>query len=226
MSEIDYRSCEWYFLPVNPLCTTTTSTTVSTTTTTTTRHIIPCLEGLVIESIYLYSQSDLLLLPEGYTHPCTSSIGIHLCNRAFFEVYGNGIYMADSLMNNADGNVGEITHSGKYTCTDYYNLPDDLTGGTWTGNILSRYSKTVLTHQQAIDIANAGGGGTTIDISLLSTMILYSSMCDGQIYPHSDVTWLRISNSTGQVLWNSCIEGQSIHTIDVCNTTTTTTTIR
>jgi hypothetical protein len=199
-----------------PIITTTTTTNPATTTTTTTQSIVQCLDGLIIEAIYLQLVGDMDLLPDEYVHPCPTSIGIHSCNRAFFEVYGNGVYMADSLLNNAHGVDGAVTYSGKEVCTDYFNTPADLTGGVWTGSPISRYSKTILTQQQAIDIANAGGGGNTIDLSLISAMTTYSSACDGTSDPHTDVTWLRISTSEGTVIWNSCVEGSQIYTIDVC----------
>ena len=211
--------------------TTTTTTTAPTTTTTTTNQLIQCLDGLIIEGIYLHSADDLALLPAGYTHPCPDPIlviGQHFCDRAFFEVYGNGVYMADSLLNNFGGTGGVETHSGKETCRDYYNTPSLLTPPIWYGNAYSRYSKTVLTQQQAIDIANAGGGGgTTISLSFLAAMTTYGATCDGVTDPHSDINWLRISTPDGTVLWNSCIVGDSIYTIDVCTpaTTTTTTTV-
>lgn len=261
MSIVDLKSCEYFFLPVNPLCstttttttiastttttsstststtsttssstttsstttttssstTTTTSTSSTTTTTTTAAPIIECLNGLVIETIYLATTDDLALLPSGYNYPCPSgTIGAHGCNRAFFELYGNGVYMADSLMNNARGTGGAITYSGKKTCTDYYNTPDYLTGGAWTGHPFSRYSRTVLTEQQAIDIAAAGGGGTTITVSFLAAMTTYSCSCDNNSQPHKDVTWLRISTAEGVVLYNGCISGSNLYTIDVC----------
>lgn len=228
MTVIDFRSCEYFFLPVNPLCTTTSTTTVisttttttttsvPTTTTTTTNPIINCLDGLIIETIYLNHINDVSLLPIGYTHPCAGTIGGHTCNRAFFELYGNGVYMADSLLNNLGGIGGAFTYSGLRTCTDYINTPAPLTGGVWAGNGRSRYSKTILTQQQAVDIANAGGGGTTITLSFLSAMTTYSSICDGQILPHNDINWLRISTPQGVVIWNSCITGNNIYTLDVC----------
>jgi len=207
--------------------TTTTTATPTTTTTTTETPIVHCLDGLIIETIYLHSTDDLALLPVGYDHPCSSKIGQHYCDCAFFEVYGNNVYMADSLLNNFDGSGGTTTYSGKQTCQDYHNTPSALTGGTWYGNAMSRYSKTILTQQQAIDIANAGGGGgTTINLSFLAAMTTYGATCDGTTKPHSDINWLRISTSNHPetALWNSCIVGNSIHTIDVCTSATTTTT--
>ena len=266
MTVVNLKTCEYFFLPVNPLCstttttttiastttttsstststtsttssstttsstttttssstTTTTSTSSTTTTTTTAAPIIECLKGLVVETIYLASPYDLALLPSGYTYPCPSgTIGAHGCNRAFFELYGNGVYMADSLMNNARGTGGATTYSGKKVCTDYYNTPAYLTGGVWTGHAFSRYSRTVLTEQQAIDIAAAGGGGTTITVSFLAAMTTYSCTCDnGNLQPHKDVTWLRISTSEGVVLYNGCISGSNLYTIDVCHSET------
>ena len=221
--DVDYRTCEYFFLSVNPECISSTSTTI----TTTTQQIIPCLEGLIIETLYFHEESDLSLIPSEYIHPCPETIGQHTCDRAFFEVYGNDIYMADSLLNNGGGTGGATTHSGKETCKDYFNTPTELTGGVWSGNPISRYSKTTLTHQQAIDIANAGHGGTTIELSFLAAMTLYSSICSGSTGPHNGVNWLRISTLEGTVLWNSCVQGNNIYSIDVCNgnVTTTTTTL-
>ena len=201
---------------------------ITTTSTTTILPIITCLDGLIIETIYLNSQSDLDLLPPEYIHPCPAMMGSHNCNRAFFEVYGNGIYMSDSLLNNTSTIGGAFTFSGKQVCTDYLNTPTELVGGgPWFGSIYSRYTKTILTNAQALAIAAAGGGGgTTIDLSFISAMITYGDSCGGNT-PHSDVNWLRISTPQGVVLWNSCVEGASIHTIDVCfiSTTSTTTTL-
>lgn len=216
--EINYRDCSLFFLPVNPLCTTTSTTTIipATTTTTTTQSIINCLDGLIIESLYLHSLGDIPLLPEGYIHPCQESIGLHRCNRAFFEVYGNGVYMADSLLNNLGGTGGATTVSGRTTCSDYLNTPSPLTGGIWSGDRDSRYWKTILSHQQAVDIANAGIGGTTIELSFLAAMTTYHSQCDNNNSPHTGVNWLRISTPQGVVIWNSCVEGNNIYSIDVC----------
>ena len=39
MDVVDFRSCEYFFLPVNPLCTTSNTTTIPITTTTTTTNL-------------------------------------------------------------------------------------------------------------------------------------------------------------------------------------------
>lgn len=43
--EVDFRLCDWFFLPLNPKCTTTSTTLISTTSTTTTNIICQCSEG-------------------------------------------------------------------------------------------------------------------------------------------------------------------------------------
>lgn len=175
-----------------------------------------CLDGLIIETIYLHSISDLGLLPSDYNHPCQSSIGQHICNRAFYEIFANGIYLGDSLLNNAGGTGGATTQSGKQTCTDYLNTPAPLTGGTWTGNAQSRYSKIVITPLQALNIANIAAAGTILTFSMGDAMTIYNATCDGNTLPHTDVTWIRISRASGQVLFNAC-PNNNIAIIDVCS---------
>jgi len=197
--------------------TTTSTTTVTPTTTTTTTTIGPveCLNGLVIETIYLGQGPDRFLLKTDYSHPCSDMIGVHSCDRAFFEIFGNDIYIGDSLMNNLGGTTGDVTRSGKQTCYDYNNHPDEISiSGTWTGSSNSRYSKNVLTTQQAQDIA-AAAGGSTIDFSLVSTMLTYDVICNDDPLPHTDITWTRISDNTGELLYNGCPNGNFI-TLDVC----------
>lgn len=191
---------------------------------------VECLDGLVVETVYLHTSTDVSLLPFGYSNPC--GVGGHTCSRAFFEIYGNGIYIGDSKLNNTNTPLsGCISAYGTYVFADYHNYPDQLTyPNTWLssgGSQYARYNKTVLNRQQAIDIA-AAGSGTTISFSLLPGMITYG--CGTSV--HNSVTWTRITNSYGQVLWNSCITGNNVTLIDVCNTgstsgqtTTTTTTL-
>ena len=82
--------------------------------------------------------------------------GGHGCNRAFFEIYGNGIYIGDSLNNNAGGvPAGAITQSGRRVCTDYNNTPSAITNtNTWVGYQGCRYSRSVISQSQAQAIAN------------------------------------------------------------------------
>lgn len=194
------------------------TTTTSTTSTTTTLPFVNCINGLTIETIYLDSVTDLDSLPRGYSHPCPSAINEHQCNGAFFEVYGNGVYMADSLLNNLRGTGGATTISGKLTCTDYANTPPTTApwGTTWSSR--SRYSKTVITAQQAVAIANAGGpGSTTVNISYLPAMTTYGGPACRPSGPHTDVNWLRITAPDGRLVYNGCVVGNSITTLDLCN---------
>lgn len=209
--------------------TTTTSTTTvaeptTTSSSTTMSPVAICLDGLIIETIYLHIPEDLLLLPEGYTHPCQDQINLHFCNRALFEVFGNGVYIADSRMNNEGGSGGVVTSHGTNICEDYHNVPDTLVGGIWTGNTQARYNRTVITQEQAIAIAAAGGETNSINFSLVAAMTTYNATCDADINPHSNITWVRISELNGTVIYNGCPEG-NFATVDVCPTTSTTTTI-
>jgi len=180
--------------------------------------VVECLNGLIVETIYLDSLSDLDLIPSGYEHPCPDEIGSHGCNRALFEIYGNGVYIGDSKINNSYGTGGGETIHGTYICQDYYNVPNELeAGGFWTGSPYSRYNKIIITSDQAIDISNAGGGGNIVGFSLISAMLEYGATCDDILDPHSNVTWTRISKPDGTVIYNGCPEGNFAE-IDVCAT--------
>jgi len=198
---------------------TTTTSSSSTTTTSTTFPVVPFLQGLKIETLYMAEQSDLDLLPSSYIHPCPLEIGVHTCNRAFFQVTGNDVYIGDSLMNNGDGVGGTVTTSGKLVCEDYYNYPAALTGGTWTGYTGdsggSRYSVMTITGQQAIDIANVNVGNCNIEFKLIATMTTYNTTCYGQTVPHENVTWIRISKPDGTVIYNGC-PINNILTLNIC----------
>ena len=203
--------------------TSTTSTSSSTTTSSTTINnatIIQKLTGLKIETIYIRSQSDLNKLPSNYVHPCPFQISAHTCDRGFFEVTGNGVYIGDSLMNNLNaGGPGVETQSGKFTCVDYSNYPAALTGGTWTGEKVlsggSRYSKMIISGQQAIDIASAYPGHCSIQFELVPTMITYNVSCDVYALPHENVTWTRITKPDGTIIYNDCPIG-NIATVNIC----------
>lgn len=179
--------------------------------------VVLCLDGLVIETIYLHYQSDVNLLPGGYTHPCPEQVGAHSCNSAFFEVFGNGVYIGDSKLNNAGGTGGTLSQSGAYICQDYNNTPSYLTGGTWAGSSSARYNRIVMTQAQAVAVAAAGTSGSNIQFSLQAGVTTYNTSCDGTGSPHSNVTWIRITKSDGTVLYNGCPQG-NFTTIDVCTT--------
>lgn len=203
--------------------------TTTTTSTTNLEPLIECLDGFVIEAIYMYTTNDYSLLPPEYVHPCYNTMGTHLCNRALFEVFGNGsVYVGDFRMNNNEGGGGGITpNSGNEVCRDYVNLPDALTGGYWGGSDKCRYDKITLTYDQALGIATATGGDVWVTFSMIPAMSSYSCTCDGQVSPHSNITWVRMTKSTGEVIYNGCPEGGFV-TVDVCTgavTTTTSTTI-
>jgi hypothetical protein len=239
------NGCNEISFVVSPMCATTTSTTTicdvlaelisvgdeDTTTTTSTTVIYPiveCLDGLVLEFIYLDALTDLTLLPVGYTHPCQSAITTHFCNRALYEVHGNGIYVGDSRMNNLDGTGGGSTsHSHNFICQDYYNYPSFYLGQVWTGSARARYDRLSITYPQAIAIANTNNGGTVIEFAFQSAMSTYNASCDAGLTPHMNITWVRISSPDGVELYSGCPEGVFLE-IDVCTgaipTTTTTST--
>lgn len=165
----------------------------------------------------IYTLDHVTLLPAGYTHPCPSEIGTHTCNRALFEIFGNGIYIGDSKLNNTSGTLsGAVTSQGTYICGDYANLPSPLTGGTWSGSSYARYNSITITQAQAIAIAATAPGSSTISFSLVAAMTTYGPVtCSGLTSPHDNITWVRIRNSAGTILYNGC-PVSNIATITVC----------
>jgi hypothetical protein len=200
-----------------------TTTTTLAPTTTTVAPVAECLNNFTIETIYISQVADLPLLPIGYEHPCPATIGDHTCNRALHEVYGNGVYVGDSKMNNYNGALsGTQTAYGTYICGDYLNFPHALVGGTWTGNTRARYSKIVLDAAQAVAIA-AVTGGTEVTFALEAAMTTYNTSCQARSDAHTDVTWVRLTDGDGVVYYNGCPGGNFV-TIDVCNPNNGTTT--
>lgn len=222
---------------------TVTPTLTPTITPTNPAQTIACLDGLIVETIYIGNFTDMGALPSNYTHPCPSTISDHTCNRAYFEIYANNTYVGDSLLNNANGSTlsGTLTQSGKYVCGDYDNYPIELNSGyTWTQSGIpksgeSRYSKTVISNQQATSMA---AGGNSILFKLIGTQKIYGTggntespnnennvECGVHVnrkIPHSNVTWLRISRTNGDLVYNGC-PSQNVTTgnfeaiINVCN---------
>lgn len=198
---------------IEEVATTTTTTPIPVTTTTTEASLVLCLDGLVIETIYVNTIDDLVKFPPEYSHPCPSVIGKHVCNRAYYEVFGNGVFMGASRLNNDGGTGGGLSpESGYYTCQDYLNYPPAEWGSGWDAR--TRYDKTVLTESQAQAIVSAGGAGTQITLSYLYKGQSYGGNCGGG---HIDINWLRISAPNGDLIWNSCVVGDDVFVFDVCN---------
>jgi hypothetical protein len=191
--------------------------------------VFDCLDGLIVETIYLDNLADIpLLKPEYVAPPNTPTIwiGTHQCNRALFEVFGNGVYIGASKLNN-DGGVAGIDVSpeeGIPVCQDFVNRPDDIAiSSPWTGSVRSRYSKTILTAEQALDIALAGVPGSTTITFLIRGVLSYVNSIPrpvlldcGGVVSHLDVTWVRISLSDGTVVYNGLPPVGTFGTIDVC----------
>lgn len=167
---------------------------------------ISCLIGMTIETISLYDINDVNHIPDNYTVPYGYNYG-HLSNRAFFEIYANGIYIGDSLMNNNSGSTssGILTQSGKYVCGDYFNTPDWsqlASSGIWSGSSYSRYSSMKIDAQQAYLIEQGDTGLTTVTFDFVPTMIAYSGSCDSNINPEYGVTWIRMFDINNNLIYN------------------------
>jgi hypothetical protein len=216
-----------------PTLTPTPTLTMTPTPSTPSSPVVSCLDGLIIETLYIDTQADYDLLPaqyrtkvdeNGVVTPNLPSIsswpgqGGHGCNRAFFEIYGNGVYIGDSLNNNANGSTvsfGAVSQSGARICGDYRNIPSGITG-TWAGTSGCRYSRTVISQSQAQSIA-AAGNGNTINLTLISAMITYNDYSCGAA-PHANLTWVRITRNNGQILYSDCPQNNTIASLNVCQT--------
>lgn len=201
-------------LPPLPGTTTTTLPTTSTTSTTTTTlpPVVQCLDGMVIETLYIHSSADLLALPLNYIHPCPELVGGHQCNGSLSEILGNGIFLGESKLNNDDGALsGDMTPLGTFICGDYNNTPSVINPNhAWDS--YSRYSRIQIDAAQALDVAQVSGG-TLIDFSLAYAADTYQSACASA---HTSVTWVRITNLQGEVVYNGCPVGNFAQ-VDVCN---------
>lgn len=195
--------------------TTTTTTTTPVTTTTTTIDISSCLTGLVIEAFYLDKSRDYELLnPLWYPkpgdpdelHKFETTIGTHDCGRALFYLKGNDIYIGDILINNNDGGFPEIeTPSGNTTGVDYENNYVDIMDVELSAN--SRYTKVVITSEQAIEIAATSPYSSTITFSFDCPL--------PEIGCHEFRTWVLIKDIRGKILYNGVPSGGFV-TVDVC----------
>lgn len=176
--------------------------------------VVDCLDGLKVEAIYIHHETDIPLLPAGYTPPC--GVNSHSCNRSTFELTGNDVVLGDIRMNNDGGELsGNVTDAGTYICGDYENTPDALVGGTWTGSPLSRYEIITLTREQAIQIASISDTSNEITFALKGAIETYGSTCEARPNTHSNVTWIRITRADGTLLYDGCPAGNFV-TINVC----------
>jgi hypothetical protein len=198
-----------------------------------TQQLINCLDGVTLEFIYLGHINDLALLPAGYTLSSqdTSKLfnaqgqGLHICNRAFFEVFMGTVYVGDALINNGSGvPSGAITRSFRNTCQDYNNRPGELRPGNnnvWDGTPSSRYSKVVINAQQAQAIA-ASNNSNKIALRLVSALTTYNTKCNDTFLPHLEVTWFRVTRPNPsmpngvEILYNGCPESYAT-TIEICS---------
>lgn len=148
--------------------------------------------GITVEALYVEQMSDVQLLPAAYQSTPTGQS--HTCNNANSEIYGNGVFIGNVLMNNDNGSTSttnafvEMSTSSSPIAIygDYKNTPSALTGGQWFGSDRCRYSKIVITTEQAEQIAAANTANPNV-IDFVMQMLSVS--------PHSDITWLRISKT-------------------------------
>lgn len=213
-----------------------TTTTTSTTTTTTAKTSIctSCIEGIIVEVIYVHEASDATKLGPGYTMPAGYSPGGHVCNRALFGILFNGTFTAIGQLNNSSNwnfpNGLNTPPNGQYNgynvCEDYNNIHPN-----WSSASKSRYSKTIISKSIAQSIINnTSSTQNFVTISLQSAMQSFtipticrsctgSSICDSSS-PHGDLAWIRITSRTGDLIYNGTLSTASpqanLYICDIC----------
>lgn len=195
-----------------------------------------CLTNIIIETIYVQVENDVTVMNNlkdseipTYEHPCPDEIGQHECDRALGEIYGNGIYVGDSKLNNTNNcTCSDTTSNGTEIYTDYNNYFNNLSFFQWVnqngGNGQSRYNQITI---DATTAANIAATTTTNDVtfSLEYAIETYGTTCSSASNcdtPHENITWVRVNRQEDDgsitLLYNGCPENNII-TIDVCQST-------
>lgn len=137
--------------------------------------------------------------------------GGHLCNRAVFDVVGNGITIGQISLNNGAGAM------------DLGNrFPEYIEGGEgYVGqHTRDRYNEFVVDSATAEALALASPDGT-IDLAFICACVsgvnCQSANC------HQDVSWMRIYKD-GVEIYNGCPQGNILEDFIPCTTTTETST--
>lgn len=209
------------FCAINIEPTTTTTTTIEPTTTTTTTAVPPeCFLGMIIESFYIDRHSDLddVLAQVGYFPPSGAeltklqdSIGTHDCNYALYCVYGNDIYIGDSLMNNSDNTTtclpATVTPDGNVCFSNYNNNIATIYNIELSN--MSRYSYIRVSSEEAAEMSAA-----SVDTTITFDFVEYRGAHDCPCTGHEFITWVIIRDSQFNILYNGVPNAQFV-TLDV-----------
>lgn len=161
-------------------------------------------------------EKDIFVSAAGDTTGCGVDVkspcgGGHLCNRAKFDIQlsvgsNSPVTVLEANLNNAGGAED--------------NGPSTVFGGTWYPlydgiglSLYDRYSSSIITAEKNNEIMGSlppmsEPGDPNYDLTLSITP------AQGNDSPHSGITWVRIKDTCGRIIYSCCIGGKVV--VDPC----------
>lgn len=221
-----------------PVCTQQVSDTVN------------CLQNIIIEAMYVDNEEEVnlmnILKPSNYptyTIPNVYDVGGHSCDKAFSELFGNGIYLGDINLNNvpefpfiSDQCIAYTEHSNTLIHQEGDGFYNGLTESQWlyqgsTNNLnateLYRYEKIELSLNQAYLIAisdefNNENNQITFELKYAIDTAVENGDIESSCFggPHTNQTWIRVlrqeDDGTITLVYNG-VTNNNIVTLNVCD---------
>ena len=107
--------------------------------------------------------------------------GTHTCNNALFNILLNDVVCLEANLNNGIGTT--------IPSTSLFGIPNSLT------SIVDRHSQNIISQSLSNAVLAARNGSDSIKI------VPHPS----NIRPHKDVTWVRLLDPNGNIVFSSCI---------------------
>lgn len=147
------------------------------------------LKNYIVEAIYVNSFTDGAPCPGG-----------HSCNRAVFDININGITVLTANLNN---DVSSSNISESITKPEENKLSAVLDNGIGLSP-LDRYCKNIISEELANKIIAADKNKIALTIDPNEKYFSELSKATSDNTPHSNVTWVRIKNPDGLIVYSSC----------------------
>jgi hypothetical protein len=180
--------------------------------------------NIKLEIIKNEKNEDNSIRAPGDTEGCGVSVkspcgGGHVCNRAQFDIFLTANSNPDTLVLEANlNNAGGVDGFGN---SNPDNGPSTVFGGTWDPlpdgiglNFYDRYSSSIITKEQN-DAIFAGLPPSTgpADPAYAVTVKIVANPVNTN--PHLDITWVRIKDTCGRIVYSCCI-GEGVLDPDPC----------
>lgn len=145
------------------------------------------LKDYIVEAIYLEKFSDGAPCPGGHT-----------CNRAVFDININGVTVLVANLNNDIG-----------TGIDNFAKPEENKLSTVVDNGIGssagdRYCRAIISEELANKIIAADKNKISLTIDPNTEYFSGLEKLIGGADPHSNVTWVRVKNPDGLIVYSSC----------------------